>query len=215
MLEDLKYNETLQLLDLCNNNIGDHGMEHLGNWLKMKPSLSGLWLAHNIITSQGARALSLGMPFSKIRMLDLSYNRITDDGAVDILDSIKKSTRLWYLRIFGNSLGHCTAKIVERMLVSGVLVQENIDVKPYRVDHESYLAHYPSDHYKQRYYDVPCYSHPQPLQIPYVKNKFSGKAVPKVHFKYVDPVPIEDRKYPVLVDQNNFYILFILSLCCP
>ncbi|XP_068991530.1 leucine-rich repeat-containing protein 34 [Neodiprion pinetum] len=215
MLEDLKYNETLQLLDLCNNNIGDHGMEHLGNWLKMKPSLSGLWLAHNIITSQGARALSVGMPFSKIRMLDLSYNRITDDGAVDILGSIKKSTRLWYLRIFGNSLGHCTAKIVERMLVSGVLVQENIDVQPYRVDHESYLAHYPSDHYKQRYYDVPCYSHPQPLQIPYVKNKFSGKAVPKVHFKYVDPVPIEDRKYPVLVDQNNFYILFILSLCCP
>ncbi|XP_048505041.1 uncharacterized protein LOC105686975 [Athalia rosae] len=194
MLEDMKYNKTLQLLDLSSNNIGDHGMDHIANWLKTGPALTGLLLAHNIITDHGARALSFAMPFSKMKMLDLSHNKLEDIGVMDILNSIKKSTLLRYLRIFGNSMGHCTAKIVDRMLVSGVLVQENIDVKPYAKDHKWNLAYYPSDHYKQRYYNVPRYAFPQPLKIPYVENKMAGKAAPKVNFKYVDPVPLEERR---------------------
>lgn len=110
------------------------------------------------------------------------------------------------------------------MLISGVLVQENIDIKPYRVDHEWYIAHYPSDHYKQRYYDVPRYAFPQPLKIPYVKNKMSGKAAPKVNFKYVDPVPIEDRRCRVLkqifysTNITNYYSVldwcYVVSSTC-
>lgn len=51
------------------------------------------------------------MPFSRIRMLDLSHNRISDTGAVDILNSIKKTTILRYLRMFGNRLGDGAAKV--------------------------------------------------------------------------------------------------------
>ncbi|KAH0550681.1 hypothetical protein KQX54_020511 [Cotesia glomerata] len=41
------------------------------------------------------------------------------------------------------------------ILESGVLEQDNLDVKPYKVDGKFYAAHYPADHYKQRYYNVP------------------------------------------------------------
>ncbi|XP_023288166.1 uncharacterized protein LOC105704107 [Orussus abietinus] len=194
MLIDGTRNETLHLLDLSNNNIGDHGADVLSNWLAKKPSLRGLFLGHNIITNYGARSLSFSLPFSKIRILDISYNRITDTGAVDILNSLKKVYQMRHLQIFGNCLGHDTAQIVQRMLVSGVLQQENLDVKPYKVDTKWYFAHYPADRYKHLYYEVPDYGFPQPLKLPYIKNKFKGMAKPKVNFKYVAPVPIQRRR---------------------
>lgn len=83
------------------------------------------------------------------------------------------------------------------MLLSGVLVQENIDLKPYKVDGELHFAHYPADHYKQRYYNVPLHSYPKPVRIPFIKNAFKGMEKPKVNFKYVDPVPIIHRRIKV------------------
>ncbi|XP_024943228.1 uncharacterized protein LOC107270067 isoform X2 [Cephus cinctus] len=194
MLIDAQHNNTLHLLDLSRNNIGDHGMEKIADWLKTRPALQGLLLAHNIITSTGARALSFCMPFSRIRLLDISHNQISDEGGVDLLNTIKKSTPIRHLRLFGNNLGHLTAQIVERMLMSGVLTQDNLDIIPYRIDGRLNLAFYPADHYKQRYYNVPVYGYPQPLRLPYICNAFKGKAMPKIRFKYFDPVPIERRR---------------------
>ncbi|XP_033210485.1 uncharacterized protein LOC117168790 isoform X2 [Belonocnema kinseyi] len=189
MLTDAKYNKTLHLLDLNENNIGDYGVEIFSDWFTEKPALRGLLLSHNIVTNNGAR------------MLDLSHNRIDDAGAIDILNSIKKSSPMRHLRLFGNRIKHPTAKIVERMLLSGVLVQENLDLKPYKVDGELNFAHYPADHYKQRYYNVPSYSYPKPLRIPFIKNVFKGMEKPKVNFKYVDPVPTVSRRSKI--DKNH------------
>lgn len=41
------------------------------------------------------------------------------------------------------------------MLVSEVLTQENIDVRPYRVDHKWYFARYQGDRCKKEYHDIP------------------------------------------------------------
>lgn len=41
------------------------------------------------------------------------------------------------------------------MLLSGVLVQENIDLKPYKVDDKYFVARYPIVDYKKRYFDEP------------------------------------------------------------
>ncbi|XP_076684644.1 uncharacterized protein LOC143377350 isoform X2 [Andrena cerasifolii] len=126
MMSNAKYNGTLHLLDLGCNNIGDHGVEQLASWLSERPALKTLVLCRNIITDHGARALSYALPFSKLLSLDVSFNRITDEGM-----------------------------IVKRMLVSQVLTQENIDVRPYRVDHKWYFARYQGDRYKKEYHDIP------------------------------------------------------------
>ena len=55
LLIEAKYNKTLHLLDLNENNIGDHGVEKFSNWFTEKPALRGLLLSHNIVTNNGAR----------------------------------------------------------------------------------------------------------------------------------------------------------------
>lgn len=105
LLVGLKENETLLLLDLGSNRIGDHGSFLLSEWLKTRPSLLGLNLSGNGIKNYGARALSFGMPYSRIRLLDITNNKITDQGIKDILNTIKKPYVLKLLFMWGNKLG--------------------------------------------------------------------------------------------------------------
>lgn len=76
----LNENNTLLFLDLGLNLIGNLGMEVLGKYLKKRPNLLALNVSANGIKDLGARALSFGMPFSRLRLLDISNNRINDDG---------------------------------------------------------------------------------------------------------------------------------------
>ena len=48
------------------------------------------------------------------------------------------------------------------MLISEVLNQENIDVRPYKVDHWWYFAKYEGDRCKKKYHDVPYHLFSQP-----------------------------------------------------
>ncbi|XP_035741061.1 leucine-rich repeat-containing protein 34-like isoform X2 [Vespa mandarinia] len=154
MTMNAQYNYTLHFLDLACNNIGDYGMHHLANWLIKSSALCGLILSKNIITDHGARILSHTIPFSKLKFLDISFNKITDDGMVNILNSLKKISLIKSLRIFGNFLSHITAKTIKRILLSKVLYQTNLDVKPYRVEDKWYCAQYPMDYSKEHFYDM-------------------------------------------------------------
>ncbi|XP_006607533.1 uncharacterized protein LOC102675572 isoform X1 [Apis dorsata] len=156
MMFNTKYNNSLHILDLGCNNIGDYGIDHISKWLVRKPALKTLILCRNIITDHGARSLSYSIPFSKLLFLDISYNKITDNGMVDILCTLKKYPMLRHLKIFGNCIGHSSAKIVKRMLLSQVLNQENIDVRPYKVDHRWYFAKYEGDYYEKEN-NIPYY----------------------------------------------------------
>ncbi|XP_043602771.1 leucine-rich repeat-containing protein 34-like isoform X3 [Bombus pyrosoma] len=110
MMSNAKHNDSLHLLDLGCNNIGDHGIDHISAWLTKRPALRSLILCKNIITDYGARSLSCAIPFSKLLFLDISHNKITDDGIVNILYTLKKTPLLRQLRVFGNCIGHQTAK---------------------------------------------------------------------------------------------------------
>ncbi|XP_076300796.1 uncharacterized protein LOC143218980 [Lasioglossum baleicum] len=155
MMSNAIYNNTLHLLNLGCNNIGDHGVDHLAKWLEKRPQLRVLILCSNIITNHGARSLSYALPFSKLLSLDISHNKITDAGMVEFLYTLKKTPLLRQLKIFGNAIGHPVGKIIKRMLISEVLNQEDIDVRPYRVDHRWYLARFEGDRCKKKYRDVP------------------------------------------------------------
>ncbi|XP_043502698.1 leucine-rich repeat-containing protein 34-like [Polistes fuscatus] len=154
MMLDAQYNHTLRFLDLGCNNIGDHGMHHLANWLTKTSALHGLILSKNIITDHGARIISHAMPFSKLKFLDISFNKITDDGMVNILNTLKEIDLIRSLRIFGNFLGHMTAKTLKKILLSKVLYQINLDVKPCRVEDKWYCTRYPIDCSKEHFYEI-------------------------------------------------------------
>lgn len=57
MMSNAKHNDSLHLLDLGCNNIGDHGIDHISAWLTKRPALKTLILCKNIITDHGARYL--------------------------------------------------------------------------------------------------------------------------------------------------------------
>ncbi|GJQ84961.1 hypothetical protein Trydic_g562 [Trypoxylus dichotomus] len=197
LLLGLKCNETLLLLDLGYNRIGDHGLEAIAKWLRTRPNLLGLNVSGNGIGNTGARALSFHMPFSKLRLLDVSHNKIGDDGMIDILNSLKKpySLRLFY--IWDNFINQRTFWVLERMLLSKVLEQDNIDVKLYRVDGVLYHAYYPSDRYKHKYYCEMDHGYPVELRIK--RNTIDmDNTQPRslVKFKFYPRVPPADDRLP-------------------
>lgn len=161
----LRRNDTLLYLDLGYNKIGDYGAELLGKYLSEGPQLILLNLAGNSINDTGARALSFGLPYSKIRALDMSNNRLTDRGVLDLLNTIKKPFFMRFFNIWGNKLGDVTCRVIERMLLSGTLFQHTIDVKLYEVDEVLYAAYYPNpaDRNKHLYYCEMDFGIAQPI----------------------------------------------------
>lgn len=165
LIYGLSRNKTLKLLDISANRIGCFGLEIISKWLMSKPPLLALDVSSNSIGNYGARALSFGMCYSKIKFLNISYNKIGDDGMACILDTLKKPYVMKIFFFYGNPFGKKTIKIVERMILSQVLNQEQIDIKLYKVDGVLYYAYYPTNHFKQNYYSVMMHGSPVELKI--------------------------------------------------
>ncbi|XP_072948619.1 uncharacterized protein [Epargyreus clarus] len=165
IVRGLKCNKTLLYLDLGFNRIGEHGAEVLSNYLAEHPELILLNIAGNGIKDTGARALSFGLPFSKIRALDISKNKLTDTGILDLLNSIKKAYYMRFFNIWGNKITHDSCEVIERMLISGALFQHTIDVKIYEVDGVLHAAYYPNpaDRNKHLYYCELEFGYAQPI----------------------------------------------------
>lgn len=194
LLGGLQVHKKLTMLDLGCNNIGNHGIEVLSKWLKARPKLIALRLPANHITTQGAQALALSLPFSRVRFLDLQNNDIEDVGLAEMLDSMRKSTQMRILYIWGNQLGDLTLLRLERMLVSGGLQQENIDVKVYYVDGKRCAALYPSNKYNNRSLYVTDYGFPPELKI--VKRKLPkeySKPRALIDVEFIDRYPSVDN----------------------
>ncbi|GLV39755.1 Ran GTPase activating protein [Carabus blaptoides fortunei] len=200
MLLGFKHNKTLLMLDLGYNRIGDNGIEHIAHYLKNKSALLGLNVAGNGISNIGARALSFTMPFSRIRLLDIGYNKITDRGILDILNSIKKPIRMRVLNIWGNTMTHITNRVIQRMIMSTALEQKYLDVRPYEVDGIYYCAYYPSDSYKHKYYCVTDYQCPVELKIKHnLLPTDQDQRRAKLDFKYYPRMPPFERKGQIII----------------
>lgn len=55
LLNGLMANQSLQLINLSCNNIGDYGAELLAKWLETRPNVRALDISANTIRSLGAR----------------------------------------------------------------------------------------------------------------------------------------------------------------
>lgn len=60
----------------------------------------------------GFRALSYGLPFSKLRYLNIGDNHMEDKGLTDLLDSIKKTHQMRSIFFWGNKFGPLFCKVL-------------------------------------------------------------------------------------------------------
>lgn len=165
----LMYNQNLICLDLNNNNIGDDGVEYLCQCLKILPTLECLMIGANNFGNLGALSLSYSLPFSKIKLLDITNNRIRDEGMINIFYTIEKNIRLSALFLHGNKITHTSLQVLHRIFCSHLLDPNHTDVKLYYTDGKWKASWDPqANRFTHRFYCVSDYGHPsllKPLHI--------------------------------------------------
>ncbi|CAF3911805.1 unnamed protein product [Rotaria magnacalcarata] len=117
----LRNNNTLVILDLESNQIGDQGAQYLGEALKKNTKRTLLDLKHNQIGDLGAQYLDIyytllysnqigdiGIEYlnEKITALNLSDNGIGDKGAKFLSEALQKNTTLMELYPEKNEIGY-------------------------------------------------------------------------------------------------------------
>ena len=101
--------EPLQLLKYINlsyNNLGDDATSEIGRLLPTLQSIVEIDLSSNNIQDNGASSIGMALSNSNCNLekLNISKNKIADDGARYILDGIANNTTLTSLNISSNSI---------------------------------------------------------------------------------------------------------------
>lgn len=103
----LKENDTLECLEIANNNVSHVGAQCLERALKDNSSLQKVSLAHNNISNEGAGCIGSGLINNEsLNVLDLSHNKIGNEGAKAISESLSISGNsvLYELKLTGNDI---------------------------------------------------------------------------------------------------------------
>ena len=101
----LATNSSLINLDLSGNGIGDDGAASLFRALTANSSLTNLNLSSNFICESVTSCLVQAFPAISLTSLDLSVNRIGDDGAVWLSKALVANSSLTYLNLRSNPIG--------------------------------------------------------------------------------------------------------------
>ena len=93
-------------LNLAGLKIGNNGAEALARSLEQNTALQSLTLCYNLISGSGALSLLAPRPMKEIKLLDLRYNAIGDDGANALAEAIKsRNATLQNVSIRDNFVG--------------------------------------------------------------------------------------------------------------
>src|ERR1700744_5427757 len=137
----LKKHNNIEILDLHNTAVFDEGIIYLVEGLKENKSLRHLYLDANGITAKGIEPLANYFKERKekgITSLWVSMNRLDDEGACLLLDSLKEYPYLKRLNIGSNGLTHVTAKkVYECFKDSKSLIMLNIGMYKSTADLET------------------------------------------------------------------------------
>eukprot|EP01107_Rhizomastix_libera_P007878 TRINITY_DN2290_c0_g1_i6.p1 TRINITY_DN2290_c0_g1~~TRINITY_DN2290_c0_g1_i6.p1 ORF type:complete len:262 (-),score=78.42 TRINITY_DN2290_c0_g1_i6:44-829(-) len=118
----------LDKLNLGNNNFGDKGCVHLVEGLKKNKSLKRLSLGTCKITGEGMETISsfLSQDGTILEELDLSFNRIGDEGFALLVEGLKKNKSLKKLHIFCCDLSAEGMKAISSFLSQDEIVLEEL-----------------------------------------------------------------------------------------
>lgn len=119
----LEVNNTIKILDLDNTGILDEGVKYIMLALRKNKSLKHLYLDANGITILGAKYVAEYFDYLNennlkgLTSLWLGVNRIDDEGATLIADSLKKYHHIKRLVLNSNRLSHEGSKVLCEVLV--------------------------------------------------------------------------------------------------
>jgi Ran GTPase-activating protein (RanGAP) involved in mRNA processing and transport len=103
IIEALRKNQSLKILDLTCNLLDDNDLELIGCVLTENTTLRELFLARNKFTNIGIQILANQFRSMKgLQKISLWGNKFTEDGALAILDGIKVNTELHTINLFQN-----------------------------------------------------------------------------------------------------------------
>lgn len=144
LAEYLEDNATLRVLDVRCNKIGVAGAEAFAILLMRGGGvLATLNLSSNRICDQGGQALGVALRNSKhLLSLDISSNSIGDMGLVAIADALNANTTLQRLLIFGNHFGEQSSDALRELSETRFRYYdlEEKDFQSYVVDGRPYVA---------------------------------------------------------------------------
>ncbi|XP_026869755.2 protein phosphatase 1 regulatory subunit 37 [Electrophorus electricus] len=126
----LKYNRTLQTLDLSNNTISDSGLEELCDGLRaQKYGLRALVLCNNQITHRGMTHLESVLPMSRsLEMLDLGRNNLENQGIHILKEALISNRSLTQLILASVGITCEGAVLLAEFLAESRLLQ-TLDVR--------------------------------------------------------------------------------------
>jgi len=112
----LKYNGTIQDLQLGYDNLGAQGATTLAEGIKECQSLNKLVLNNNSIGNAGAAAILEALKGSKMKELWLSFNSIDDEGMKTLAPLLPGLPNLADLRLGANKIGEDGAAALAAVL---------------------------------------------------------------------------------------------------
>jgi Ran GTPase-activating protein (RanGAP) involved in mRNA processing and transport len=111
-------NKQCKALDISCNKITAVGASTIAKALTNNTTLGSLYLRGNSLSDTGIQSLTktLSVSNSRVRLLDLQINGITDEGAKYIAEMLKTNATLWYLLLSGNDISDRGVDVLAHVL---------------------------------------------------------------------------------------------------
>ena len=126
ILQALKENSQLKVLNLNNNNMTRQVAEDLANVIKNHCNLEKLFLANNNLGPSAIVILQALLKNSKLNLLNLTSNNMTGEIAVDLVNVIKNNTDLEELSLSNNNLNSSAIVILQTLKLNHQLSTLNM-----------------------------------------------------------------------------------------
>ena len=115
ILQALKENSKLKVLDLNDNNMTEETAEDLASVIKNNSNLQQLYLANNNLKTSSILLLQALKGNSKLKVLDLNDNNMTGEAAEDLASVIKNSFNLKRLYLANNDLKTSSVLVLQAL----------------------------------------------------------------------------------------------------
>ena len=127
ILQALKENSQLKVLNLNSNNMTGQVAEDLVNVIKNNPSLEELYLLQNDLRSSATVILQALKENSQLKVLNLNSNNMTGQVAEDLANVIKNNSYLEKLGLENNNLGPSATVILQALKENSQLKVLDLD----------------------------------------------------------------------------------------
>jgi Ran GTPase-activating protein (RanGAP) involved in mRNA processing and transport len=136
-------NSRLRVLDLSCNEISADGAGHIARFLKSEECrLESLILAVNKVVDLGGKYLAQALSLNRSLIhIDITSNRIGDEGLARIAESLFHNQVLMSFKLFGNHFGQQALRLFHRLFKAERDFRYYADFETYEVDDEVQMAY--------------------------------------------------------------------------